>query len=311
MRHRRKWVFISVTMGVIVNAVILYNYYDDATFQSLTNVDNSLILALLFTVLASILLESMKLKTLASQIGVNLRLKESAKLHLVTVFGGYSTPMSAGDTPLFMLWGLCKKVEMNKWVALSIVKNFLTKLTFMLFLIISLLLTYITDTNAVGQAIYKVAAISIIPSTFFSLLVIYKFGLVERFIRLLPKRIKRNWAKGSHIQVKQLMSSKIIVPYIFTVLYWLVFFCPPLLIAIKMNIEICLVQLYINQFLIYTTLPFSPLPGGSGVVELIYFSLFIDYIPTGQLVVFILLCRLISYYIPLCIGACVATKELK
>ncbi|WP_350343535.1 lysylphosphatidylglycerol synthase transmembrane domain-containing protein [Proteinivorax tanatarense] len=311
MENRRKWVIISVAIGIIVNGVILYRYFDESTFHSLARIDKSLILVLFLVALTGVLLESMRIKLLTSQLQINLSLSDGAKIHLITAFGGYSTPMNAGDAPIFMFWGLCKKIKINKWFSILMIKNFLTKLAFLSFFVTSILLCNFTDTDVIGQVIFKIAAISIIPSTIFSIIVIYNFKFVEKVLCLMPKKIKDKWGNNSSLTMKKAMTHKVWIAYIFTVLYWLVYFCPPLIIAIKMDLQINLLQLYIKQFLIYTTLPFSPMPGGSGVVELIYLSLFKNHVPAGELVVFILLCRMVTYYVPLIVGGVIATKELK
>lgn len=99
--------------------------------------------------------------------------------------------------------------------------------------------------------------------------------------------------------------------FLYTAIYWFLFFLIAPLLLLAMGIELDYVLVIIIQVLIFFVLPFLPTPGGSGAAELGFVSLFSFFVPEHLLGIYVGGWRLFTFYINILIGAFFSLIELR
>ncbi len=308
----KRWhVLVAVSIGVIVNIYILLKDFDGTTIDSLTAIDKELVMSLLLILILSWLIEGFRLKWISDQLGLFLSLKDAIKLHLVTVFGAFSTPLGSGEIPMFMYWGVKKGKEMQKWSAFAILRLLFTKMVFLILILLNYFLYRGSrDWGTLEQSAFITVSLVILVTSLIYVGVIFNFKTFSKVLKFLPEElIDENVVLGK--EIKRILFNKPLVPFILTLLYWATFFFPAVLLSHRLGLDLDLLQVFFKQVTVYLTIPLSPLPGGAGVVEILYYSIFSGILGSGQIAVFILLIRIINFYLPLLLGAIIAIKDSK
>ena len=314
-----KWlVVIAIITGVIVNLSLLIRDFQPSTLESFVAIDKNLVVVLLMLLILSWLIEGLRLKWIANKLHMELSLNDALKLHLVTMFGAFSTPLGSGEIPMFMYWGLKKGKDIESFGAFAILRLLFTKFVFLIFIIANYLI-YRGNRGwgVIGEGVFYAVSIMIIATFVFYVAVIFNLKLIKKLVKklgkILPAKITNKLEKDVVVipQVKEILLNKPLVPLLLTLSYWIVFFSPAIILAQTMNLDLQPLSLLFKQVTVYLTIPLSPLPGGAGVVELLYYGIFSNVLSRGQLGVFIMMIRAINFYIPLLVGAIVALRETK
>jgi len=96
-----------------------------------------------------------------------------------------------------------------------------------------------------------------------------------------------------------------------TAAFWLCLFSIAPVILLGLGKPVPYFQAVIWQFVIQMIIVYLPLPGGSGAAELGLASLFVYFVPPSVLGIFVLVWRLLTYYVSLFFGGLIALGNLK
>lgn len=91
---------------------------------------------------------------------------------------------------------------------------------------------------------------------------------------------------------------------VYTLVYWIIFFsiAPAILLGFGLSIRSELTWIIFLQFVLLFLLSFIPIPGGSGVAELGFYSVFAFFVPKHILAIFVAIWRLLSYHLSTLVG---------
>ncbi|QNO15163.1 flippase-like domain-containing protein [Alkalicella caledoniensis] len=313
-RFAKGLLVLAIAIGVLINIALLIRDFHPTTVESLKAIDKNLIITLLFLLILSWLIEGLRLKWLSNKLKINLNLKDAIKLHLVTMFGAFSTPLGSGEIPMFMYWGLKKGEDLESFSALAILRLLFTKMIFLSFIVANYII-YRGNRGwgAVGEGAFYAVTVMVLGTFLFYTALVFKLNSLKKltkFIKFLPNKFKDKEVVVTP-QVKEILLHKPFIPFLLTLCYWIVFFSPAIILAQRLNLPLNPIGLLFQQATVYMTIPLSPVPGGAGVVELLYYGIFSNLLSGGQLAVFILIIRFINFYIPLMVGAFIAIRETK
>ena len=323
---------ISLTIGIAVFLIVFLLTLDKNTMKSFQHMDEGFLLLAVVAVFLSVMVEGLRIQVLAHAIDEKIGFWESVKIFYISFFLGGITPYFSGAIPgqifLFTQKGICVGKSMMIATIRPIIKS-------IIFLILTPILFFYFSEPLEEYEI--LSWLLLFAAMLFSLIFIFIFVLAVKNPQKLKsiiewfKRISffKNYLDRPNVQQKLegLMSQaiqfnnsyhlmlnhrkEIILAFFYTVVYWFLYFsiAPLLLLALEIELDYALVM--IIQILIFFLLPFLPTPGGSGVAELGFASLFSFFVPSHLLGIYVGGWRLFTFYLYVLIGALLSLGVLR
>jgi conserved hypothetical protein len=325
----RSWLKKGLSL-VLLFAVIStsYLFFKSASARSWFHWDKLNYWAFLIAFLALVgswIIETVRIRLIASGLGDDLSFGKVLSINLATAFTGNVTPFCSGGVPT-QIYLLCQSgIQPGKSSAIVTIRVIFTTL---LFTLLSPLLLIFYYTKFSSGLIHQITTVAI-PVAFLLTIVLIAFIIKPKIARYLVAFLIRclkctklglkiepflNKALGElevfHDSIRTFRKGlNFYLVIIFTFLYWAVFFsiAPLLMYAFNFNATEVFLESILFQFILVFILAYLPIPGGSGVMEVSLFSVFV-FIPLHIRAIFILAWRFLSYYLSTIVGGFVLLK---
>lgn len=330
----KKGLVISLALSITAALLVFFAYFEEDTLENLLQLRAEFLLLAFAAVFFLGIIEGFRIKLLVNSPGHNNRisLKDGMQVFLITFFFAAVTPFAAGEWPAHVVALHRKGLSIGEASAVTIIRAFLTKLIFTVTAFIFLLFYKDQTIPAYLNKIFLYAVfVSFSMSlVFFFLLwrpvllewLLQKVDSIPWMASLLAKSnrgqravffLKNEIKKFSFVAngLNRWKAGDLVVIILLTIAYWICFFSIAPILLMGLNIAVPFLKSFTWQFVVQIVLPYIPIPGGSGVVELGLAGLFKYFVPSSVLGLFIITWRFFTYYILLFFGGLAALGNLK
>lgn len=323
---------ISLTIGVVVFILIFFLTIDKNTMKSFQHMDVEYVFFAASIIFLAFIVEGLRIQVVARAIDEKIGFWESVKIHYIGYFLGGITPYYSGAIPGQIALFIKNDIPVGKATMIAIIRPIIKSVIF--FIVTPLLFFYFKDSLEEYEILSWVL---LVAAMLFSLLSVFLFVLIVknpqklntffkwlRNVSFLKKYLNKpgieekvEWLMTQVLQFNKSFQlllghpKEIILAFLYTAMYWFLFFLIAPLLLSAMGIELDFVLVIIIQVLIFFVLPFLPTPGGSGAAELGFVSLFSFFVPEHLLGIYVGGWRLFTFYINILIGALLSLFELR
>lgn len=321
----RRGLTISLSLSVVVALVLLLKTLDEDTLANLGLLEPRFLVLAVGLLLISMGIEGQRIRLVARAMGGNISWVRGCLIFLSTSFASLVTPMGMGELPA--LTYMYNKVGLNLGASLAaaIVRNFVTKMVFLVGIFwLFVLARGRVQFGPVTEDLFTVVALVFAATTVISAAYVLFPRLLQRMFARLPLRWRqgslRKWQQRLEFEAQEFDKGMKIMwrrgtwtllgVAILSLGYWLTWFAMLPVLARGLGVSIDPALLISRQFALTLALPFIPVPGASGALELAMAGVYQGVIPRGVLGIFILVWRLTTYYLPLLLGAMAALGSL-
>lgn len=332
-RKRGLWRNILLALGFSGLAISLLLYFTQTDLSQVFSLLNLwYFLGAIALIVLNWVLEGLRLHTISDALGFKLSFRQGLQIALVGSFFANITPFDSGGEP-FQFFLLAKNgVQEGKSAALIMVKGIMSNLARLsLGIGIPLWLALIKASwnlppglniaLNVGIAVFAfITAITIIftwKPQLASKILSWLFSL-RFFKRVIPEKTREKltsrFVKGVedfHNSVKSFARAKkkdLALIVVYSLLLWLVLLTVPALLLRALGVYSPLPQVLAVGIIFYLAVAYGPTPGSSGIAEAGFATLFYtaQLIPYPLLGAFVVLWRLLTYYLSLIVGGVVS-----
>jgi uncharacterized protein (TIRG00374 family) len=323
----RKGITITLTIGLFTMAGLLFSSTTPATWRSLTMIHPKNICIMLGVVILSWLVEGWRVKTIAYLLGEQIGFIDTLRINLATIFSGNITPLYSGSVPTQVYLLHQQGLSIGKASAIVTIRVTFTSLLvsiggpLLLYIFRGKFLDEIGLAGLAGFLNYIILGALIFAGVLLLLLFRPAKGtfLIRRFFRLkLVQKIlgtkaetlcQKLLTEGEEFRASlRTISVDKTIPVLFVVFLtfcsWIstLLIAPAVMMAFGVNIHGKFFRILLLECVIYFLLSFVPIPGGSGVAEIGFFSLFAIYLPKHLQAISVTIWRLLSYYLNTLVG---------
>ncbi|HHT06187.1 MAG TPA: flippase-like domain-containing protein [Hydrogenispora sp.] len=323
----RKGMTITLTIGLFTMAGLLFSSTTPATWRSLTMIHPKNICIMLGVVILSWLVEGWRVKTIAYLLGEQIGFIDTLRINLATIFSGNITPLYSGSVPTQVYLLHQQGLSIGKASAIVTIRVTFTSLLvsiggpLLLYIFRGKFLDEIGLAGLAGFLNYIILGALIFAGVLLLLLFRPAKGtfLIRRFFRLkLVQKIlgtkaetlcQKLLTEGEEFRASlRTISVDKTIPVLFVVFLtfcsWIstLLIAPAVMMAFGVNIHGKFFRILLLECVIYFLLSFVPIPGGSGVAEIGFFSLFAIYLPKHLQAISVTIWRLLSYYLNTLVG---------
>ncbi|MDO9534152.1 MAG: flippase-like domain-containing protein [Bacillota bacterium] len=330
----KKGLGISLALSIVTALFVFIYNFDEDTLESLLLVRIEYLLAALLMVFLLWIIEGLRIKLLVSTLSCkeSISIFAAMQVFLVTFFFASVTPLAAGEWPAHIYALNRLGLSLGESSAVTLTRSFLTKLVFTI-TAISMLIFFRGRLvpNFLNQIFLYAVFVSVI-TVFFLLFVLWKPTVLDWF---LCKAVTFSWGKyffkntprgkkiyeflGYELQeflkttrsLNRFKAGNLIAIIILTIAFWICFFSIGPVILIGLNKPVPYLQALIWLTVIQMIIVYIPIPGGSGVAELSLASIFVFFVPSSVVGIFVVAWRFFTYYLLLFFGGIFALGSLK
>lgn len=325
MKNWRRGVKLSLALSICTAAILVFSTFKPETLNLLRGF-NLRYLALAVAMLAgAVVIEGYRISLIAISMGGQLTWLQGCSVFLGTTFASLSTPMGLGEIPALSWFYSHCGFNPGLAVAAAIVRNFTTKLAFLAGIIY--LFGFCRQRIQFGPVtgdLFSLVALFFLLSLVLNASYVLLPGIFSRLFGLLPAclfqgRLGR-WRQGlTHeaqefdMGLRQLWSRHPLLLFpvgLLSLGYWGLYFGILPVLARGLNLYPNPAAIISRQFVLTLALPFIPIPGGSGAMELAMAGVYRGLIPRAFIGVLILSWRFFTYYLLLLLGAMTAIRRL-
>jgi len=321
----RNGLSIVLILTLISSGILLFNSFRGNQTSVYQSLDFRAFGLALLALLASWAIETVRIWLIANGLGETISLRKIFNINLATTFIGNITPFSSGGVPT-QIYLLCQNgIQPGKSSAIVTLRVILTTLLFTL--VAPVLFIFYRASFSVGL-LRQVTTVAIPVSVLVSVLLItfiikpklakpvltfpLKFIKSERWLSKINPYLQKflDEVEIFHQSVRQFRKGyNLILAILATLLYWVCFFAiaPCLISAFGLDGEGIFFKSVLIQFILIFIISYLPVPGGSGVMELGFFSMF-AFIPAQIRAALILIWRLLSYHLATFVGGVILLK---
>ena len=323
----RKGMMITLTLGLLTMGGLLLTSTTASTWHSLSMIHPKNILLMLGTVILSWLVEGLRVKTIAHLLDEQIGFFDTLRINLASIFSGNITPLYSGTIPTQVYLLHQKGISVGKASAIVTIRLTFTSLLVaiggpvLLFIFRGKLLNEIGLSGFAGLIDYILIFALCFSAILLLLLLrpnkgedlikkVFRFKFVQKFLGSKTETLCRKiLAEGEEFRTAlgTLFVDKTI-PVLFVLLLtlcsWLstLLIAPAVMMAFGVNVRGKIFRILLLECVIHFFLSFVPIPGGSGVAEIGFFSIFAIYLPKHLQAISVTIWRLLSYYLNTFVG---------
>jgi uncharacterized protein (TIRG00374 family) len=321
----RRGLVISVGLSVLVALILVWKTLDLQALRNIGFVESGFLALAGAMLLAASALEGRRISLVAKAMGGKVRWFKGCTIFLSCTFAQLVTPMGLGEIPAVAYLLNKNGLRLGLSVAAAILRSFITKLVFSLGVILLFVFArgWMQFGPVTGELFTLVALVFAITLLLNAAYVLFP-ELLEKIFAKLPRR----WRKGKFGQWQQRLEVEasefalgmkilwargpwmLLRIVILNLVFWLLWFGMLPVLARGLGVVADPVFLVSSQFILTLALPFIPVPGASGALELAMAAMYKGVIPKAVLGLFILCWRLFTYYLLLILGAISALGSL-
>lgn len=323
----RKGVTISLAIGLLTMGGLLFSSTSAATWYSLRTIHPKNILLMFGVVILSWLLEAWRVKIIARLLDESIDFFDMLRINLASIFSGNITPLYSGSVPTQVYLLHQYGISLGKASAIVTIRLSFTSLLvavggpLLLFLFKEQFLAAIGLTSLTSLVNYFL----LLALAFAALLLLLLFrprkgeSLVKKifgfkFVRqilgakadLLCQKLLTEGEEFRACLGTLFMEKTLPVLFVFFLTFcsWLstLLIAPVVMMAFGVNVQDKIIRIVLLECVIHFLLSFVPIPGGSGVAEIGFFSLFAIYLPKHLQAISVTLWRLFSYHLNTLVG---------
>lgn len=321
----RRGLAISLSLSVIVALILIWKTFDLAALKNLGLLESGylgLAVAMLFIAIG---VEGRRICLLANAMGGDIPWFRGCTIFLSCTFAQLVTPMGLGEIPALAYLYNKNGLKLGSSVAASIVRTFFTKIVYCagvvwLYVYAKGRVQFGPVTNELFNVVALVFAATML---FYAAYVLFPQIVAKQFAKL-PPRLRKGkfgqWLQRLEVEASEFAIGLKIMwargPWLLlrigflSLLYWLIWFGLLPVLARGLGISADPVDLISRQFVITLAMPFIPVPGASGALELAMAGAYQEVVPTAVLGLFILSWRFFTYFLLLILGAVSALGTL-
>ena len=263
-------------------------------------------------------IEGQRICLLANAMGGKVSWWGGCSLYLSCTFAQLVTPMGLGEVPALTYLFNKNGLKLGSSLAAAIVRGFTTKLVFSsgvvwLFVYARGRVQY----GPVTDELFAVVALVFAATLLFNAAYVIFPRIIAGFFSRLPRRLRKGkldqWQQRMEIEAAEFAVGLKILwakgPWLFlriillSLAYWAVWFGLLPVLARGLGVVTDPIGLISSQFVLTLALPFIPVPGASGALELAMAAMYRGIMPRAVLGLFILSWRVFTYYLLLIMGA--------
>jgi len=319
---QKKWIWISIGFSVVVLVIVLASTLDQNTLEYLKQANPVFLILAVGLRLCSLLFWSLRVKMMSHALGYKVKLSNAWNLVLANLLVGAITPGQAGGEPVRIHELYKDGVNLGDATAIVIMERVLdgTILVLMGVLSIGLLGSVIP-----GISISLIIAM-VISWIFMGGLIILLFmasrkpdkvkQMLLRLLHWLDRKIHRASLKKTIGRVDAELDNFFVSINLFTgparrglvtggffsLLFWISEFFVASLILMGLGLSPYVLESFLFQLIIAVVMMLPLTPGSSGIAEISATSLYALIVPSSLLGIFVLLWRLILYYLNIILG---------
>lgn len=321
----RRGLAISLTLSVVVALILVWKTFEPETLENLGLIQPRFLVLALGMLFAAIGIEGWRISLVANAMGGRITWFRGCIIYLSTTFASLVTPMGLGELPALTYIFNRSGLKLGVALAAAIVRSFVTKLVFLAGIV--WLFGFArgrVEFGAVTGDLFTVVALVFAATTVINAAYVLFPKAIEGMFRKLPQRWLRGplgrWQQRLEVEAREfdkglkilwargpLMLMKIGMLSLF---FWAVWFGILPVLARGLGFYKDPEMLIARQFALTLALPFIPVPGASGALELAMAGVYRGILPTSVLGIFILGWRLFTYYLLLLLGAVAALGSL-
>jgi uncharacterized protein (TIRG00374 family) len=321
-RKQLKWLAVSVGFSVIVLAIVLYFTTDENTFEYLGRLNPYFLLFALIMHFIALVFWSLRIKQMAKSLGYNVRFNHCLNMVFANMLVAAITPSQAGGEPVRIHELYRAHVKIGDATAIVIMERVLDGIVLGIVGAIAMLLLG-SHWSTLELDIAKPMLASWIILTVFMLTFIYSVRNPEHlkhFMKRISEWIAKRWHSARIDRFVELIDHEVdnfheslthfigrakmglVWGFFFTILFWVSEFIIASLILMGLGTQPFFIESFIVQLVIAILMMIPLTPGGSGIAELGASSLYGLFVPSSIVGIFVVLWRLILYYINIIIG---------
>ncbi|WP_292366348.1 MULTISPECIES: lysylphosphatidylglycerol synthase transmembrane domain-containing protein [unclassified Methanoculleus] len=320
-----KWLLVSISFSALVLAGVLYFTVDEMTIEYLSRVNPFYLALAVLLHIVSLGFWAFRIQKMSGSLGYRVRFRHCLNLVLANMLVAAVTPSQAGGEPVRVHELYRAGVPVGDATAVVIMERILDGIVLGAsgaFAILFLGSYWSSLTSGIsGVSLIMYAAWIFI--TLFVLVFIYSVknpDHLKRALKGLSRWIDRHWhlKRLEHLLetidrevdnfntglVKFVNHGKsgLVWGFLFTTLFWLSEFAIASLLLVGLGQPPYFIESFVVQLIIAIVMMIPLTPGGSGVAELGATSLYSLFVPSSIVGVFVLLWRLILYYLNILLG---------
>lgn len=322
MDKTKIWIYLSFALSALILTIILLSTFNEETFSYLSHLNIfCLILAILLRIFAfSVWAERMRVMSKA--LGYTVPFRNCFLAVIANLLVAAITPSSAGGEPVRIHELFKSGVKVGDATAVVITERFLDAIILVIMAVIGLLLMW-ESVAGLGDAFVAVIFFSIGMLLLFDLLLIlaakYPVQVKEKVNRIL-KGVQKRWNRPSVERFAVRTDEEfdhfssglasfggrgrkgLLQGFLYSFLFWMSEFMVASVILIGLGLPPAVGNSLFAQIIIALVSMIPLTPGASGIAEVSAASLYALFVPTAVLGVFILLWRLIMFYLNIVFG---------
>ncbi|HDJ99803.1 MAG TPA: flippase-like domain-containing protein [Firmicutes bacterium] len=320
---------ISLSIGVII-VILIISIMKEGREVLLLKINMKSLLLTIIIVISLWFMDGLRLYTLLRFFKVKISLFKCIKINLISLFLASITPFGSG--------GMVGKIYLLSREGMTIGGGSavvtIMYLINMLFFLLASTLFIIFFKESLPQNLWwnRIFYLLIASIALFSFL-FFLFALKpKRLFNLTERIMKMRWAKRLseekrrkiidginknieryHRGITLLFKKKSLVPILILITfgYWFIFLNLSPSILNSLNVKFNYLRAVITQFIFHFFVTLAATPGGSGIAEAGYSSLFSSFVPPEKIFALTFLWRFFTYYIYLILGGIFSISEIK
>lgn len=319
---RKLWVYGSFAFSAIVLVIILFSTFNEETFQYLKNFNSYFLCLAIGLRFLSFGLWAQRIKVLCLALGHRVAFKTCYLAVIANLLVAAITPSSAGGEPIRIHELYKSGMKVGDATAVVITERFLDAIILVILAVAALLLMW-DVIAALGDVFVAVIFFSIGLLLFFDLLLILAgkypvqvkirlMNLLNWIFRKFPSQSVGRFISRTDEEYDHFTSGLasfagcgkggVFQGFIFSLLFWITEFSIASIILMGLGLPPSLGNSMFAQIIIALVSMVPLTPGASGIAEISATSLYALFVPTAILGVFILLWRLIMFYLNVLLG---------
>lgn len=335
-RFIRNGALIAFGISLITLVAMLWTNATPKMWRGLTKFNPAALILVVGLVLLSWFIECLRVQLISRVLGERLTFRSIFSINLATVFTGNITPFTSAGAPTQVYLLHKKGLSVGRATAVVTLRMAITTLCFTIGgpVLICIFQGEILRRLSL-QAWARPIQILILLTLAFSV------GLIFILMRPAKGESLANWLFGiqwlrrllgdkadslhhaflrelrefhdSLLLITQEKKLHLVVAMLYTFLYWIVYFsiAPAILLGFGIPLQSNWLWFIILQFVLNFLVSFIPIPGGSGVAEMGFYSVFAFFVPKHLLALFVALWRIISYHLSTFVGGVFFLKLFK
>lgn len=308
---------VSLALSVLAVLLVIIFTFDEQTIDNLGYIEPRFLLLAALMLLAAVAVEGYRIALIARAMGGQLTWARGCSIFLTTHFAAQITPMGMAELPALTWYYNQAGINVGLALAAAIVRSFITKLVFLTGIIYLFgIARGRVQFGPVTGDIFSLMTLAFVATVVLNAL----YVLFPSFVLGLWQRLPRKWREGRLAGIQKRLDLEarefdrglgwlwrkrplVLLPIgLLSLLYWTLFFGILPVIARGLNLQVEPLALVSRQFVLTLALPFIPLPGGSGALELAMMGVYQGIIPRSLIGIFVVVWRIFSYYAFLLLG---------